>query len=98
MRRAKAIIPASSQTLPGGIRSIQQLQDVKLLTEVILHLSQIYEAGKGEVFELLNDRCLVDLLAGYGELAFNPSRQDELTVDVRTSWKQHWETLIEGCV
>jgi len=95
-RRAKAVIAPSSKTSSGGIRSIQKLRDISVLTDVILALSSLFQNGRGEVVELLKDRCLVDLVAGCGELAFNPSQDDGLTEDEKKTWEARWESLIEG--
>lgn len=92
-RRAKAIIPPSSKTPSGGLRSIQK---TIVLTDVILALSSLLQNDRGEVVELLKDRCLVDLVAGYGELAFNPSQDHGLTEDEKKTWEKRWESLIEG--
>ena len=89
-RRAKANIPPSSKTPSGGIR------DINVLTDVILALSSLLQDGRGEVVELLKDRCLVDLVAGCGELAFNPSQGNGLVENEKKMWRARWESLIEG--
>lgn len=93
-RRAKAILP-SSHTTPQGRKGVQE---TRILVEVIIALLAILEDGKGEVFELLRERCLVDVLAGCGELAFNPSYKGEHTTEEEASWKKRWNTLIKGWV
>ena len=95
-RRAKAIILPSSKALSGDIRSIQKLQNINVLKDVILALSSLLPNSRGEVVELLKERCLVDLVAGCGELAFNPSQVDGLTKDEKKTWEARWESLIEG--
>lgn len=94
-RRAKAIIPFSSQHPTGAIRKVRH---VKILTEVVLLFTRILQCGQGEVFELLRDRCLVDVLAGCGELGFNPSEDDDLTSEEKETWRMRWEAVIEGWV
>ncbi|KAF8445525.1 hypothetical protein BGX38DRAFT_1195156 [Terfezia claveryi] len=91
-RRAKAIIPPSSKIPSGGLRSIKK---ISVLTDVILSLSSLLQNDRGEVVDLLKDRCLVDLVAGYGELAFNPSQDHGLTEDEKKTWEKRWESLIE---
>ncbi|KAF8421108.1 hypothetical protein BGX38DRAFT_1240506 [Terfezia claveryi] len=59
-RRAKAIIPPSSKIPSGGLRSIKK---ISVLTDVILSLSSLLQNDRGEVVDLLKDRCLVDLVA-----------------------------------
>lgn len=95
-RRAKAIILPSSKTSSGGIQNIQKLRDINVLTDVILALSDLLQGGGGEVVGALKDRCLVDLIAGCGELAFNPSQGDGLTEDEKKTWRARWESLIKG--
>lgn len=94
-RRAKAIIPSSSQQLTEPIRKVRQ---VRILTEVVLLFTKILQGGQGEVFKLLKDRCLVDVLAGCGELGFNPSEDDGLTPEEKETWRMRWEVMIEGWV
>lgn len=94
-RRAKAIIPSSSQHLTGAIRKVRQ---VRTLIEVVLLFTGILQGGQGEVFKLLRDRCLVDVLAGCGELGFNPSEDNGLTSEEKETWRMRWEAVIEGWV
>lgn len=94
-RRAKVIIHPPPKTLSGGIRNRDRLQDINVLTDVILALSGLQD-GRGEAAELLKDRYLVDLVAGYGELAFNPAQDNGLTRDEKSTWGARWESLIEG--
>ena len=93
-RRAKAIIP-SSQQHTGAIRKVR---NVRILTEIVLLFTRILQGGQGEVFELLRDRCLVDVLAGCGELGFNPSEDDGLTPEEKETWKMRWGVVVEGWV
>lgn len=96
-RRARIIPPSkSSNTSSDGVRRLQNLRDVDILGKIISALLDILKDGKGEVVEMLKDRCLVDLVAGCGELAFNPSQNDRLTIDDKVYWQKCWESLIEG--
>ncbi|KAF8474607.1 hypothetical protein BDZ91DRAFT_674570 [Kalaharituber pfeilii] len=91
-RRAKAIIPPSRNIS----KNAQELCRVKILIQVVNVLAGILKDGKGEVANLLKDRCLVDLVAGCGELAFNPSNGDELTEEGQQEWRRRWDAIIEG--
>lgn len=53
-----------------------------------------WSRGYKGVDGMVRERCLVDLLAGCGELAFNP----DLAQDSQSEWKTEFSTLIEGLV
>ena len=93
-RRAKTIIQPSKK-VAGRLQDVVELRDTAILIGAINTFIEILKDNKGEVVELVKDRCLVDVVAGCGELAFNPSSG---TPEDRSQWRIRWEALIDGWV
>lgn len=100
-RRARSfVVPSQVPAAVGRVTEIDTA-DTELLREIVQDLSDILQptpetAGSGYkgIEGMVRERCLVDLLAGSGELAFNP----DLAEDSQKKWKNVFRSLTEGLV
>lgn len=84
-----------SRALPVRKARAGNEKDVELLRVVVSRLSAVLSdrRGGGAVsVQMIEDRCLVDVVAGCAELAFNPENGDT------GEWKRRFEILIDGFV
>ncbi|KAH0609059.1 uncharacterized protein H6S33_001287 [Morchella sextelata] len=88
-RRARNfVIPASR----GRITEVEDRRDVQLLGSVVEGLLEALGSG-GAAARSMRERCLVDVLAGCGELAFGPGDGGE---GEREVWRGRWWGVVES--
>lgn len=89
-RRARNFtLPATAAARnKGRVQEIEENKDVELLGEVVAGLIGVMEGGE-KVGRTVRERCLVDVLAGCGELAFMDGREPA------EQWKERWGKLID---
>ncbi|RPB14369.1 hypothetical protein P167DRAFT_557889 [Morchella conica CCBAS932] len=93
-RRARNfVIPASR----AKITEIEDRRDVRLLRSVVEGLLEALGSG-GAAARAVRERCLVDVLAGCGELAFGPGDGEEGEEEEREVWKGRWWGVVERFV
>lgn len=92
-RRARNfVIPASR----GRITEIEDRRDVQLLESVVEGLLEALGGG-GPAARAVRERCLVDVLAGCGELAFGPDAGSE-GAEGKEMWSRRWWGVVERLV
>lgn len=89
-RRARNFtLPATAAARnKGRVQEIEENKDVELLGEVAAGLIGVMEGGE-KVGRTVRERCLVDVLAGCGELAFMEGGESA------EQWKERWRKLID---
>ena len=70
-RRVKSVLQNGVITRPSPSSDGPERQGQSLLVEICLALDNILEDGDG-LASIIQERTLVDLIAGFGELAFSP--------------------------
>lgn len=86
------MIPASR----GRITEIEDRRDVQLLESVVEGLLEALGSG-GPAARAVRERCLVDVLAGCGELAFGPDAGSE-GAEGKEMWSRRWWGVVERLV
>lgn len=76
-RRVKSVLQGGIVTRTSSAEESQRPKDKELLIKIIANLNQIAESRVVGLGSALRERTLVDLVAGLGELAYNPSYAHE---------------------
>lgn len=75
-RRVRSVLKNGVITRPSPSGDGPQRQGQSLLVEICLALDNILEDGNG-LASIIQERTLVDLIAGFGELAFSPLAENK---------------------
>ena len=70
-RRVRSVLRNGVVTRPSNLDEGSHSQKQSLLADICLTLDEILEDGNG-LASLVQERTLVDLIAGFGELAYSP--------------------------
>lgn len=77
-RRVRSVLRNGVVTRPSPSSDDSQLQDQSLLIEICLAFDEILSDGSG-IGPTIQQRLLVDVIAGFGELVYSPSVEDKLS-------------------
>ena len=82
-------------TRTSSIGNGEEAKDKELLANIIKNLDEIASSKAVGLKSTLQQRTMVDLIAGLGELAYNPSCADEKS---RSSYAEALKDLLDAYV
>lgn len=106
-RRARSFVLPQQLSAPVQVQEVNQHRNIELLASVVYGLIGVFGAQDGDahgiwkspkayqgIEGMVRERCLVDLIAGCGELALNTEHEGP----EQPAWRERFSGLIEGSV